>query len=247
MIYSICMIRRLTVTTAIIATVFRRATTTSILKFQIKPITTLSVKNDEPESTPEGILSMMKSLASPRHRILVFLQQSSVEWCSSFWLDVIRDIDPTFQRTLIVVSKFDNQLKPDEIKWMNKWRWTSELHYVDALDFRYASGNDNWCASILLGEHVGGSAVISLCSVFKLDKGLFACDDCGTCRECATRLLAHVNLNTWECAARLIGIASSGKINSVRFGPDAKYLLVGYMDRNIQLFGLPKEDGDTES
>lgn len=25
---------------------------------------------------------------------------------------------------------------PDEIKWMNKWQWTSELHYVDTPDFR---------------------------------------------------------------------------------------------------------------
>ncbi|KVH93044.1 Dynamin [Cynara cardunculus var. scolymus] len=67
----------------------------------------------EPESTPEEILSMVKSLASPLHRILVSLQQSSGEWCSSLWLDAILDIDPTFGRTLIVVSKFDNRLKVD--------------------------------------------------------------------------------------------------------------------------------------
>lgn len=54
---------------------------------------------------------MVKSLASPPHRILLFLQQSSVEWCSSLWLDVLREIDPTFRRTVIVVSKFDNRLK----------------------------------------------------------------------------------------------------------------------------------------
>lgn len=54
---------------------------------------------------------MVKSLASPPHRILLFLQQSSVEWCSSLWLDAIRDIDPSFRRTIIVVSKFDNRLK----------------------------------------------------------------------------------------------------------------------------------------
>lgn len=54
---------------------------------------------------------MVKSLAGPPHRILLFLQQSSVEWCSSLWLDAIRDIDPTFRRTIIVVSKFDNRMK----------------------------------------------------------------------------------------------------------------------------------------
>ncbi|GKD48819.1 thioredoxin domain-containing protein 9, partial [Tanacetum coccineum] len=32
---------------------------------------------------------------------------------------------------------------------------------------RYSSGIDNWCASKLLGEHVGGSAVRSLGFVFK--------------------------------------------------------------------------------
>ena len=68
-------------------------------------------KKGEPENTPDEILSMVKSLASPPHRILLFLQQSSVDWCSSLWLDAIRDIDPTFRRTVIVVSKFDNRLK----------------------------------------------------------------------------------------------------------------------------------------
>ncbi|KAL7249586.1 hypothetical protein ACSBR1_011720 [Camellia fascicularis] len=71
----------------------------------------LKAKKGEPENTPDEILSMVKSLASPPHRILLFLQQSSVEWCSSLWLDAIREIDPTFRRTVIVVSKFDNRLK----------------------------------------------------------------------------------------------------------------------------------------
>ena len=71
----------------------------------------LQAKMGEPDNTPDEILSMVKSLASPPHRILLFLQQSSVEWCSSLWLDAIRDIDPTFRRTIIVVSKFDNRLK----------------------------------------------------------------------------------------------------------------------------------------
>ncbi|KAK1414313.1 hypothetical protein QVD17_30057 [Tagetes erecta] len=77
----------------------------------------LKAKKGEPESTPEEILSMVKSLASPPHRILVFLQQSSVEWCSSLWLDTIREIDPTLRRTLIVVSKFDNRLKEFTERW----------------------------------------------------------------------------------------------------------------------------------
>ncbi|CAH8382543.1 unnamed protein product [Eruca vesicaria subsp. sativa] len=68
-------------------------------------------KKGEPETTPDEILSMVKSLASPPHRILLFLQQSSVEWCSSLWLDAVREIDSSFCRTIVVVSKFDNRLK----------------------------------------------------------------------------------------------------------------------------------------
>ncbi|KAG8069529.1 hypothetical protein GUJ93_ZPchr0006g45296 [Zizania palustris] len=77
----------------------------------------LKAKKGEPESTPEEILSMVKSLASPSHRLLLFLQRSSVEWCSSLWLDVIREIDPTFRHTMIVISKFDNRLKEFTEHW----------------------------------------------------------------------------------------------------------------------------------
>lgn len=82
-------------------------------------------KKGEPENTPDEILSMVKSLASPPHRILLFLQQSSVEWCSSLWLDAIREIDPTFRRTVIVVSKFDNRLKVDNQKFLDELQYTS--------------------------------------------------------------------------------------------------------------------------
>lgn len=71
----------------------------------------MQAKKGEPETTPDEILSMVKSLASPPHRILLFLQQSSVEWCSSLWLDAVREIDSSFRRTIVVVSKFDNRLK----------------------------------------------------------------------------------------------------------------------------------------
>ncbi|KAM3332153.1 hypothetical protein ACQJBY_027773 [Aegilops geniculata] len=77
----------------------------------------LKAKKGEPERTPEEILSMVKTLASPPHRLILFLQQSSVEWCSSLWLDAIREIDPTFRRTMIVISKFDNRLKEFTERW----------------------------------------------------------------------------------------------------------------------------------
>ena len=31
---------------------------------------------------------------------MLFLQQSSVEWCSSLWMHVIQEVDPNFQRTV---------------------------------------------------------------------------------------------------------------------------------------------------
>jgi hypothetical protein len=39
------------------------------------------------------------SVAAVR-RLILFLQQSSVEWASSLWLKVVQEVDPTFQRTV---------------------------------------------------------------------------------------------------------------------------------------------------
>lgn len=33
-------------------------------------------------------------------RLILFLQQSSVEWASSLWLKEIQELDPQFQRTV---------------------------------------------------------------------------------------------------------------------------------------------------
>ncbi|KAI3469835.1 hypothetical protein Pfo_026498 [Paulownia fortunei] len=41
---------------------------------------------------------------------------------------------------------------------------------------------------------------------------------------------------------------NAGKATCVKFGPDAKYIAVGSMDRNLRIFGLPEEDsGPSES
>ncbi|KAJ9518938.1 hypothetical protein QJQ45_026218 [Haematococcus lacustris] len=49
--------------------------------------------------------------------LILFLQQSSVEWASSLWLNVVQEVDPGFQRTVFVASKFDNRLKEFAERW----------------------------------------------------------------------------------------------------------------------------------
>ncbi|KAF3794491.1 hypothetical protein EJ110_NYTH07312, partial [Nymphaea thermarum] len=75
----------------------------------------LKAKKGKTNSTPDEMLSMVKALAAPPDRLLLFLQQSSVEWCSSLWLDVVRSVDPTLCSTIVVVSKFDNRLKFSQV------------------------------------------------------------------------------------------------------------------------------------
>ncbi|GLC43138.1 hypothetical protein PLESTM_001434900 [Pleodorina starrii] len=77
----------------------------------------LKAKSGEQDNTPDEIMSMVKAQASPPHRMILFLQQSSVEWASSLWLRVVQEVDPYFQRTVIVASKFDNRLKEFAERW----------------------------------------------------------------------------------------------------------------------------------
>ena len=46
-------------------------------------------------------------------------------------MKAVKELLPESEGNLSAVCSW-----PDEIKWMNKWRWTSELHYVDTPDFR---------------------------------------------------------------------------------------------------------------
>ncbi|KAL7615602.1 pre-mRNA-processing factor 19 [Lactuca sativa] len=48
----------------------------------------------------------------------------------------------------------------------------------------------------------------------------------------------------WNCVKTFPDLSGTGKINSVKFGPDAKYIAVGSMDRNLRLFGLAGEEND---
>jgi len=76
----------------------------------------MRARDGEDERYPGEILAMVQELCAPPHRTIVFLQQASVEWTSSVWLDTIARIDPEFRRTVVVVSKFDNRLREFSVR-----------------------------------------------------------------------------------------------------------------------------------
>lgn len=55
----------------------------------------------------------------------------------------------------------------------------------------------------------------------------------------------NVSRNSW--CILFNNIVNAGKATSVKFGPDAKYLAVGSMDRNLRIFGLPGDEDPAES
>ncbi|GER54877.1 transducin/WD40 repeat-like superfamily protein [Striga asiatica] len=48
----------------------------------------------------------------------------------------------------------------------------------------------------------------------------------------------------WNCIKTFPDLSGTGKATCVIFGPDAKYIAIGSMDRNLRSFGLPEGDGD---
>ena len=64
-------------------------------------------------------LTAVATLAPPRPR-------SSVEWCSSLWLQMVTEVDPSFARTTFIVTKLDNRLKEFTARWeVDKYLSTS--------------------------------------------------------------------------------------------------------------------------
>lgn len=77
----------------------------------------LKAKSGEHDDSPDAIAAMVKEYIAPPHRLILFLQQSSVEWASSLWLHVVQEVDPTFSRTVMVCSKFDNRMREFKERW----------------------------------------------------------------------------------------------------------------------------------
>ncbi|XP_010542962.1 PREDICTED: pre-mRNA-processing factor 19 homolog 1-like [Tarenaya hassleriana] len=46
----------------------------------------------------------------------------------------------------------------------------------------------------------------------------------------------------WNLIKTLPDLSGTGKATCVKFGPDAKYIAVGSMDRNLRIFGLPGDE-----
>ena len=83
----------------------------------------LQARKGEADHTPDDIMAMVKAQCAPPHRLILFLQQSSVEWCSSLWTHVVQEVDPHYQRTVMVCSKFDNRQASSRGKG-RQGRWT---------------------------------------------------------------------------------------------------------------------------
>ena len=77
----------------------------------------LKAKQTDDPDTPQDIREMVRELITPPNRTILFLQQSSVEWCNSMFLSVVQEVDPSLQRTILVTSKFDNRLKEFHERW----------------------------------------------------------------------------------------------------------------------------------
>jgi len=63
------------------------------------------------ESLRNEIARMNFRLMSPKNRIIVCLEQSTVEWANTTSRPIVQQIDRDFSRTILVNTKFDNRVK----------------------------------------------------------------------------------------------------------------------------------------
>ncbi len=63
------------------------------------------------ERIRSDILSMVRRIMEPSNRIIVCLEQSTVEWANTTSRPIVREIDRDFSRTVLINTKFDNRVK----------------------------------------------------------------------------------------------------------------------------------------
>lgn len=64
------------------------------------------------------IRALSERVMKQKSRIIICIEQSTVEWANSTSRPIVRKIDPNFSRTVLINTKFDNRVKelrtPDE-------------------------------------------------------------------------------------------------------------------------------------
>lgn len=63
------------------------------------------------EPLKSNIEEMVMKILAPKHRIIICLEQSTVEWANTVSRPIVAQVDPLFQRTVLVNTKFDNRVK----------------------------------------------------------------------------------------------------------------------------------------
>ncbi|KAH3742895.1 dynamin family GTPase [Pelomyxa schiedti] len=57
------------------------------------------------------IREMVQRIIEPKHRIIICLEQSTVEAVNTVSRPLVQEVDPTFSRTVLINTKFDNRVK----------------------------------------------------------------------------------------------------------------------------------------
>ena len=105
-------------------------------------------------------------LIRPENRLVLFLQQSNVEWASSLWLPVIQQVDPQLKRSVIVVSKLDNRMRsPEVLHYLCRMGCLSICRVLSRclLEFRIKLSSSNVVAHLLRTLLRVSHSVLILC------------------------------------------------------------------------------------
>ena len=101
------------------------------------------------ERLREDIRRMVLRIAEPRHRVVVCLEQSTVEWANTVSRPLVRRVDPAFARTVfartvLVNTKFDNRLKElSDASMANKYLSAEDANTTNTNSANTSSGGAN--------------------------------------------------------------------------------------------------------